>query len=370
MPNRRDDELRTERGTRSPQGAPSGQGRPRPDDVGGSGVYPASGPPPPGDAVVRGQAEWGQGIRGAAGYEDHGESEALELPPESEASRREPGPSAGKGAGSRGGVESMNAEGHMESMTGRERYRTNKQDLGWSEEQADQNVGETERVVSGVLGAGLLTAGVFRRSWAGGLLAVVGAALLHRGVSGYCMLYDAIGADTNALGRRKVRTGQSVKVQKRIRIDRPREELYRFWRNLENLPRIMSHLDSVQVLNDRLSHWVIKALPIGGPKLEWDAEIINEIEHELIGWRSLRGSDVDNAGSVRFEPAGDGRSTDVTVTMQYAPPGGRLGSMIASIMGQDPERLLEEDLRRFKDLIETQGYSLERERNVAPAARL
>lgn len=258
----------------------------------------------------------------------------------------------------------------MASLTGRERYRTNKQDLGWTEEQAEQNVGGTERIVSGLAGAGLLAAGIARPSRIGALLSIAGAALLHRGLSGYCMAYDAVSANTNRLGRRKVPTGRAIKVEKRIRIDRAPEDLYRFWRNLENLPRIMSHLESVEVLNDRLSHWRMKTLPMGGPKLEWDAEIINEVENEVIGWRSLRGSDVEHAGSVRFERAPDGRGTEVTVTLQYVPPAGKLGSILASMAGHDPEHLLEEDLQRFKETIETQAYSVERERNVAPSARL
>jgi|SRR5579884_2450082 len=257
----------------------------------------------------------------------------------------------------------------MGSSTGRERYRTNKQDLGWTEERAEQNVGDVERAVSALTGVGLLAVGVARPSRIGGIVSLVGAALLHRGVSGYCMLYEALGADTNRLGRRKVPTGQAVKIEKRVSVDRSPEELYRFWRNLENLPRIMSHLESVEALNERLSHWTVKPLPIGGPKVEWDAEIINEVENELIGWRSLRGSEVENAGSVRFQRAGDGPGTEVIVTLQYAPPAGKLGSLVASMLGHDPERMLEEDLRRFKEMMETRGYSVEGERNVAPSTR-
>lgn len=243
------------------------------------------------------------------------------------------------------------------SLSGKERYRTNKQDLYWTEEQAYQNVGEDERRLSGLIGGGLLIMGLFRKSWGGALMALAGAALLQRGVTGHCMLYQAFDANTNELGRRKVRTGNAIKVQRTIRIERSPEELYRFWRNFENLPRVMSQIESVEVINDRLSHWVAKTIPLGGPKLEWDAEVINEIENELIGWRSLRGSDVENAGSVRFERTPDGRGTELTVTMQYAPPGGRLGAWVAKLFGEDPEHKIEEDLQRFKESIEAQAYS-------------
>lgn len=243
------------------------------------------------------------------------------------------------------------------SLSGRERYHTNKQDLYWTEEQAVQNVGAEERKLSALVGAVVLMTGLFRKSWAGALLVLAGAALLQRGVTGHCMLYQALDANTNALGRRKVRTGSAIKLQRTIRIERPPEELYRFWRNFENLPRVLSHIESVEVINDRLSHWVVKTIPLGGAKVEWDAEVINEIDNELIGWRSLRGADVENAGSVRLERTPDGRATELTVTMQYTPPGARLGAWAAKLFGEDPERKIDEDLQRFKESMESQAFT-------------
>ena len=107
------------------------------------------------------------------------------------------------------------------SLSGRERYHTNKQDLDWTEEQAVQNVGAEERKLSALVGAVVLMTGLFRKSWAGALLVLAGAALLQRGVTGHCMLYKALDANTNALGRRKVRTGSAIKLQRTIRIERP-----------------------------------------------------------------------------------------------------------------------------------------------------
>ena len=249
-----------------------------------------------------------------------------------------------------------------EILTRKERYRTNTQDMDWDEERAAssgprQNVGDMQRMLSAFLGAGLLINGIPRRSWAGAGMSLIGAALLHRGLSGYCAMLDAMGMDrqeghdTNLLGRRKVETGRASKIQQNIEINRPPGDLYRFWRSLENLPRIMSHLESVQTVNERLSHWVVKTIP-GGPSVEWDAEIINDIENERIGWRSLSGADVDNAGSVEFEPVRDGLQTRMTVTLQYAPPAGRLGAAIAKLIGEDPEHKIAEDLRRFKHTME------------------
>jgi len=251
--------------------------------------------------------------------------------------------------------------------TGRERYRTNTQDMDWREEQAgpqgNQNVGDVERMASALVGGGLLVGGLMRRSWAGAGLSLIGGALLYRGMSGYCALFNAMGIDstgdgssTNAIGRRKGKSSQATKIRKSIEINRPPAELYRYWRTLENLPRVMSHLESVQVINDRLSHWVVKTMP-GAPSVEWDAEIINDIEHERIGWRSLTGADVDNTGSVEFEPTGDGQRTRLTVTLQYAPPAGRIGTAIAKLLGEDPEYKIARDLERFKETMEAGAQS-------------
>jgi uncharacterized membrane protein len=241
----------------------------------------------------------------------------------------------------------------------RYRYRTNTQDMEWQEERADssQNIGDIQRLISAISGIGLIVEGWRRRSLAGGALAVGGLSLLYRAASGYCPALGAAGidmrasGDTNRLGRRKVHSQQATKITKSIDIARPANELYRFWRTLDNLPRIMSHLESVQVINDRLSHWVVKTIA-GLPTIEWDAEIINDVENERIGWRSLNDADVDHAGSVEFEPIDDGRKTRVTVTLQYAPLAGRLGTAVAKFVGQDPEFKIADDLQKFKESME------------------
>jgi len=136
-----------------------------------------------------------------------------------------------------------------------------------------------------------------------------------------------------------------------VTINSTPEKLYTFWRNFENLPRFMNHLKSVKVIDDTRSHWVAK-----GParaKAEWDAEIINEIPNELIGWRSVDGSRVDNAGSVHFKKRGTGRrGTEVKVVLRYDPPAGGIGAAIAKLFGEDPAHQVQEDLRRLKELIE------------------
>ena len=142
----------------------------------------------------------------------------------------------------------------------------------------------------------------------------------------------------------------ALRLKKSIIINRSSEDLYRFWRDVQNLPRVMSHIESVQVTGDTTSHWVAKGP--AGSKVEWDAEIIDDRPNELIAWRSLDGADVGHSGSVRFERAPGGRGTIVRVEMQYKPPGGHIGVFVAKLFGEDPELQLKDDLRRFKQVME------------------
>jgi uncharacterized membrane protein len=130
----------------------------------------------------------------------------------------------------------------------------------------------------------------------------------------------------------------------------PVRDVYRFWRRLENLPRFMTHLHRVTETPDGKSHWV--ACGPAGLAVEWDAEIINEVENQVIGWRSLPGSAVLTSGSVNFDTAREGRSTQVSVNLQYAPPAGKAGAMLASVFGREPSQTIREDLRHFKQLLE------------------
>jgi uncharacterized membrane protein len=139
-------------------------------------------------------------------------------------------------------------------------------------------------------------------------------------------------------------------VDKAVTINKPIDQLYAFWRKLENLPRFMDHLESVTTIDETRSHWVAKGP--AGKKVEWDAEIINEIPNELIGWRSLPGAEVNNAGSVQFKPAPGGRGTELQVELRYDPPGGALGAMFAKLFGEEPNQQVEDDLRRLKSILE------------------
>ncbi len=149
-----------------------------------------------------------------------------------------------------------------------------------------------------------------------------------------------------------MQSDRAMKIEQSITIQRSAKDLYAFWRQLDNLPTIMTQVRSVEPLDDRQSHWIINTLP-GAPTVEWDAEIINEIENERIGWKTLDGALVEHAGSVRFKPLNGGRQTEVTVTLQYDPPAGAIGAAIADLLGQEPGQKIARDLVRFKEAMES-----------------
>lgn len=215
------------------------------------------------------------------------------------------------------------------------------------------NVGKTERVISGLAAAAIAVVGLRRKRLRPILLPLAGT-LLSRAVTGRSAVNRAIGRNSARQGRvspvASVRRGEGIKVEKSVTVDRPVQEVYRFWRNFENLPRFMEHLESVTVIDETRSHWIAKAP--AGSKVEWDAVIHNEIENQLIAWRSLPGSDVNNAGSVHFTPVGDGNRTEVRVVLSYDPPAGKLGAAVAKLLGEEPSKQVEGDLRRFKQVME------------------
>jgi uncharacterized membrane protein len=143
---------------------------------------------------------------------------------------------------------------------------------------------------------------------------------------------------------------RDVHIETSVCIDKSPAELFAFWRNFENLPRFMKNLESVSRLGNGRSHWVAKGL--AGSRVEWQAEIYNEIPDELIAWRSLDNADITNAGSVRFERAPAGHGTYVRVNVNYNPPGGKVGASLAQLFGAEPKQLIREDLRRLKQIME------------------
>ena len=159
-----------------------------------------------------------------------------------------------------------------------------------------------------------------------------------------------LGREEGAVARRG-RDRQDVRVQHSVTLNRPIEEVYQFWRNFDNFPRFMRHLESVQTMGEGRSRW--RATGPAGTTFEWEAEVTEEVENERIAWRSLAGSDVETSGSVRFERAPGARGTEVRVDLQYRPPAGRVGRAVAWLFGEEPEQQVRDDLRRFKQVVET-----------------
>ncbi|MBF2051608.1 cyclase [Leptolyngbya sp. NK1-12] len=206
-----------------------------------------------------------------------------------------------------------------------------------------QSPGDAERWSSLITGGAMVLLGLRQRSLRGALMALAGGGLVYHGAKGQQGLAEKV-AETAGLD-------QSVRVERTVTIaNKTPEELYRFWRNFENLPTFMRHLKSVTVINHTRSHWIANA-PMGN-SVEWDAEIITEQENRLIAWTSVEGADVDNSGFVRFQPGPQGRGTEVKVVMEYKPPAGIVGATLAKLFGEEPEQQIGDDLHRFKMLME------------------
>ncbi len=201
------------------------------------------------------------------------------------------------------------------------------------------SVSDAERWGTLIGGGALVLMGLRQGSLRGALTALAGGGLIYRGMTAQTGIQDTLGMN------------QSIKVEKTVTIlNKSPEELYRFWRNFENLPHFMKHLKHVSVINDTRSHWISSA-PMGG-SVEWDAEIIKDEPNRLIAWASVEGADIDNSGFVRFQPAPQGRGTEVKVVIEYNPPGGAVGDAIAKLFGEEPKQQIGDELRRFKMLME------------------
>jgi uncharacterized membrane protein len=214
----------------------------------------------------------------------------------------------------------------------------------------DPSIDRLERWSALAAAAAVIGYGVSRRSLPGFVLAAGAAPLAYRGVTGRWPsgLESLVGSSGDT--REALSGARGINVRESVRLECPVDEVYRFWARLENLPTFMDNLVSVTDLGGGRSHWVARGP--GGLRVEWDAEIINQIPNKVLAWRSLPGGDVVSAGSVTFEAARDDRGTQLNVTLQYAPPAGKLGKLVASAFGREPSQTIREDLRRLKQLLE------------------
>jgi uncharacterized membrane protein len=212
-----------------------------------------------------------------------------------------------------------------------------------------KNVENWERAASIALGAGLVVMAARRRQLLSGT-STSGLALIARGASGFCPVNAATGRGRRRDDTRAALGGaRGVVIQESVTIARPRAEIFEFWSDPRHLSGFMRHVERVDVIGNGRTHWVMRGP--AGVRVEWDAETINEVEPELIAWRTLPGADVASAGSVHFRARGD-EATEVTVRMQYDPPAGKAGAALAWLIGQSPAADLREDLRRLKQVLE------------------
>ena len=206
-----------------------------------------------------------------------------------------------------------------------------------------------ERVAALTTATAVVAYGLSRRNLPGVCLAAAATPLAYRGLSGEWPRVRN-GNSTRTGIRTALAGNRGIHVRESVRLEKPIDEVYRFWRNLENLPQFMNYLDAVIDLGNGRSRWIAKGP--AGTHVKWEAEIINEVENQVIGWQSLPGGDITTAGSVNFDTVRNGRSTQLSVHFQYAPPAGRAGSIIAKAFGREPSQTVREDLRRLKQLLE------------------
>lgn len=252
----------------------------------------------------------------------------------------------------------------------------------WGQDGQNTNVGQTERQLSVVAGAGLLFYALLNRSRSSFLTAPLGAYLVWRGQTGHCPVYEAMSINTaqqqggwqgNGYGQQqrdgrgngvqqipiqqqgtvqpnKQQPSNRIEIRRAITINKSADELYNFWRKFENLPRFMHHLDRVEQTGGKSSHWQAKV--IGGIPVEWDAEITEDRPGQRIAWRTKPDAQVQQSGVVEFKQATGGRGTVVNVDMQYTPPGGIIGETFGRLLNGVTAQQVKDDIGRFKSLME------------------
>jgi uncharacterized membrane protein len=220
-------------------------------------------------------------------------------------------------------------------------------------EPIERNVGDVERTVSILGGGALALYGLLRRDWSSGAAALASGWLLYRGITGHCPVFETLEvstAETQPTSTAVSRLGENgIKVEKAVIINRPAGELYTFWRELKNLPKFMSHLESITTIGQGITRWVAKG-PFG--TVFWDAEIIKDEPGRLIAWQSVGSTRIDNVGLVRFTELPGDRGTEVHVRINYRAPLGKVGVSIVRVLGDDPAQAIEQDLRHLKQIME------------------
>ncbi len=216
------------------------------------------------------------------------------------------------------------------------------------------NVGQNERIISAAAGAFLLSSGLsnlFSNPINALVKTAIGGVLLYRGASGHCPIYSSMGKT------RGVAHTSAINIRTSLIVNKPKDEVYAFWRKLENLPLFMKHLASVTEIDAKHSHWEA-IIPGNIGKIKWNAEIVKEEEGYMIGWQSIANSSINNAGKVSFNDALNGQGTELEVVISYHPPAGELGAGVAKLFNPVFEKIIRQDVMNFKEYIETKHNSL------------
>ncbi len=211
------------------------------------------------------------------------------------------------------------------------------------------NVGWNERLISATLGAFMLSSGInnlFRHPISALVKTALGGFLLYRGASGNCPFYTSIGKTKG------VSQTNAINIRTSLIVNKPKDEVYAFWRKLENLPLFMKHLASVTEIDSKHSHWEA-VIPGNIGKIKWNAEIVKEEPGYMIGWQSIPNSTINNAGKVVFHDALGGQGTELEVVIIYHAPAGELGAGIARLINPVFEKVIRQDVMNFKEYIET-----------------
>jgi len=214
-------------------------------------------------------------------------------------------------------------------------YNDNRINLNWP-----------ERVTSVVGGFRLGWSGIkhiFSSPLASVIKISAGGYLLNRGITGHCELYKRIGKLSN--------NPVNINIRSSFTVNQPRNKVYNFWRKLDNLPLFMKHLESVEVLDTKNSHWILK-LPADVATVSWNAEIVKDEPNEMIGWSSLPNSMINNAGKVRFQDIADGTGTLIDIVISYQPPAGGLGAGLAHVLNPIFKKMVDNDVQNFKQYMD------------------
>lgn len=207
------------------------------------------------------------------------------------------------------------------------------------------NVNKTERIASILAGSFLVYKGLTDENKKLSIpMALAGGLMLFRGATGHSEIYKWFGK------HKLPDTVKNINIITKMTVNKPRMEVYNFWRMLGNLPLFMEHLEKVEVLDEKRSHWKAK-IPKGVGNIEWDAEIVKEIPGELLGWNSLPGATIHNAGKVEFRDA-DEHGTELTVVITYRAPFGDIGEGIAGMLNPMVKKMIQQDVKNFKRYIE------------------